>query len=126
ASATGATDYLGTSTNPESVAEEEGYLILGFVELSASPKVNKTQLTKNGDAYAYNNLKFEVDETAYVAALPEPWFLGPETSYYVQMNFFKTGKVELIPIGIKALQATFNLHFQEPPFLTLPKIPPFT
>jgi len=105
ATATGAVDYLGTSANPETVAEETGYLILGFIELAPSPKINKTQLTKNGDKYIWNNIEFEADEEFYVAALPEPWFFPPESNFYVQMNFFKTGKVELKPIGIRALQA---------------------
>jgi hypothetical protein len=105
ATATGAVDYLGTEAAPETVAEEEGYLILGFVELSTSPKINKTQLTKNGDKYVWNNVKFEVDENFYVASLTEPWFFPPESNFYVQMNFYKTGKVETIPIGIKAVQA---------------------
>lgn len=105
ASSTGAQDYLGTSANPESVAEEEGYIILGVVELSPTPKVNKIHLTKNGDPYAYNTLKFEVDESAYVAALPEPWIFTPESTFYVQANFFKTGNVEMEPIGLKVLQA---------------------
>ena len=105
ATSTGAVDYLGTSANPQSVAEEEGYLILGFIEKAPSPKVNKTQLTKNGDKYAYTPLTFEADETFYLAALPEAWFFPPESNFYVQMNFFKTGKVELKPVGIKVLQA---------------------
>jgi len=105
ATSTGAVDYLGTTTNPETVVEESGYLILGFQELSISPKINKCQLTKNGDKYIWNNIDFEADENFYVAALTEPWFFPPESNFHVQMNFYKTGKVELRPIGIRAVQA---------------------
>ena len=104
-SATGSTDYIGTSSNPESVAEEEGYVFLGLTELAASPKINKVLLTKNGDAYPYGNLNWDVDEDYYLAALPEPYFLPPETSYYITVYANKTGTTELKPIGFKVLQA---------------------
>jgi len=105
ATSTGAVNYLGTATDPEVVLEESGYLILGFQELSISPKINKCQLVKNGDKYIWNNIDFEADENFYVAALAEPWFFPPESNFYVKMNFFKTGKTELRPIGVKAVQA---------------------
>jgi len=105
ATATGPTDYLGTSANPEIVPEESGCLILGYQELSVSPKINKCQLIKNGDKYIWNNIDFEADENFYVAALAEPWVFPPESSFHVKMNFYKTGKTELKPIGVKAVQA---------------------
>ncbi|MHA1288828.1 MAG: hypothetical protein ACTSPB_15660 [Candidatus Thorarchaeota archaeon] len=105
ATATGAVDYIGTSANPETTAEEEGLIYLGFTESAVAPKTNKMLLTKNGDAYPYSNLMWESQEEFYLAALPEPYFIPPETSYYISVNFFKTGKVEMKPIGFKVLQA---------------------
>jgi len=105
ATTVGATDYLGTSTNPEATSEEEGIIILGFIEAATSPKINKTQFIKNRESFITNNLKFDADETFYVAPLVEPWFIPPESTFNVRMNFYKTGKTELIPIGVKVLQA---------------------
>lgn len=105
AASTGVVDYIGTSANPEVTAEEEGLVILGFVELAMSPKINKVQFTKNGTPYVWNNLKFETDDSFYVAALPEPWVILPESTYFARVNFFKTGKTELVPLGVKVLQA---------------------
>jgi len=105
ASSTGSTAYIGTSSAPESVAEEEGYVFLGFIEMSPTPKTNKILLTKNGDPYPYSNFVWNADEDFYLAPLPEPYFFPPESSYYINVNFHKTGSVEMKPIGFKVLQA---------------------
>jgi len=105
ATATGSVDYIGTSANPESTAEEEGIIYLGFIEEAITPKVNKVLLTKNGDPYPYSNLCWDEQRDFYLAPLPEPYFLPPETSYYISVNFFKTGKVEMKPVAFKVLQA---------------------
>jgi len=109
ASSTGSTAYIGTSSAPESVAEEEGYVFLGFIEMSPTPKTNKILLTKNGDPYPYSNLVWDADEDYYLAPLPEPYFFPPESSYYIDVNFFKTGSVEMKPVGFKVLQAKNTL-----------------
>jgi len=105
ATSTGAVEYIGTESNPETTAEEEGILYLGFLEHAVTPKTNKILLTKNGDPYPYSNLCWDEQKDFFLAPIPEPYFIPPETSYYMKVNFFKTGKVEMKPVAFKVLQA---------------------
>jgi len=100
---TGSTDYIGTSANPESVGEEEGYVFLGFLEEEPTPKINKVLLTKNNDPFPYITLPWEAQEVN-LACLPEPWILQPEVTYYVQAYAYKTGTTSMVPIAFKILQ----------------------
>ncbi|RLI83686.1 hypothetical protein DRP04_00775 [Archaeoglobales archaeon] len=102
---TGSTNYIGTSSSPESTSEEEGYVILGFAELSPTPKVNKALLTRNKDTLPYAGLDFDACGRYQIAALPEPWIIFPESNFYIQVNVYRTGTCCLKPIGYKVLQA---------------------
>jgi len=103
--ATGAKDYIGTSTSQETTTEEEGYVILGFAELSPVAKVNKALLNKNSKPLPYVGLNFDKCGGYQLAALPEPWIIFPEQSFYIQVNVFRTGACNLQPVGYKVLQA---------------------
>jgi len=101
---TGAKDYIGTSTNPQTVAEEEGIIILGFIDRVANPTVNKVILTKKGDPYPYQTLVWDANDDFPLAALPEPFIMTPETNFYIQANVFRTGICKMRPVGFKVVQ----------------------
>ena len=102
---TGSTNYIGTSSSPESTSEEEGFVILGFAELSPTPKVNKVLLTRAKEPLPYVGLDFDKCGRYQVAALPEPWVIIPEQTFYIQAYVFRTGTCCLQPIGYKVMQA---------------------
>jgi len=101
---TGAKDYIGTSASPESVAEEEGIIILGFVDRVTNPTVNKVLLTKNGDPYPYQTLNWDVIDDFPLASLPEPIIVTPESNFYIQANVYRTGICKMRPVGFKVIQ----------------------
>lgn len=101
---TGAFDYIGTSASAESVSEEEGYLIFGFIEKVPTPKVNKVMPQKNSETYPYSGLSWKSDEDVLLAPLPEPYFFPPESTFYIQGKANKTGDIELIPLGVKVMR----------------------
>ena len=101
---TGAKDYIGTSANPQSIAEEEGMIILGFIDRATIPTVNKVLLTKNGEPYPYQTLDWESVDDFPLAALPEPYIFTPETNFYIKVNVFRTGICKMKPVGFKVLQ----------------------
>jgi len=106
---TGSTDYIGTSDNPESTTEESGYVIIGFLENSPSPKINKALLSKSNEKYPYAGLEFSKCGKMQLAALPQPWIIIPEQSFYIEVYAYKTGTTELEPVGFKVMQAKNTL-----------------
>lgn len=100
----GVRDYIGTSADPQTVGEEEGIIILGFVDRVANPTVNKVLLSKNDDPYPYHTLIWDVNDDFPLAALPEPYIMTPETNFHIQANVFRIGPCKMKPIGFKVLQ----------------------
>ena len=101
----GTFDYIGTEASPQSVAEEEGYIILGFIDPVAEPVVHRAQLIKDRTEYQYVSLKFEYAKDYPLAALPEPWVILPEQSFHIKVKNKATGRTKLHPIAFKICRA---------------------
>ena len=102
-SSAGVADYIGTDASPESTAEEEGYVILGFEDPVPEPIVIRAQLIRDGDKLQYVSLRFTGDYP--VAALPEPWVILPEQTFQIKVRTSSAGKTKLKPIGFKIMRA---------------------
>jgi len=101
----GVFDYIGTDTNPQNVSEEEGYIILGFIDTVAEPVVHRAQIIKDKTEYQYVSLKFEYADEYPLAALPQPWVILPEQSFIIKVKNKATGRTKLEPIGFKICRA---------------------
>jgi len=98
-------EYIGTSSNPEQTAEEEGIIILGFMEKSPVPKIDQVQLKKNGEDYIPQFLEWDAVEDEPFVPLPEPYVMLPETNFQLKVHASVDGETEFVPVGFKILQA---------------------
>ena len=108
---TGPKDYIGTEASPQTIGEEEGMIILGFIDTATEKTVNKVLLTKNGEPYPYHTLVWEAVDDFPVAALPEPYIFTPETNFHIQAYVYKTGYCKMRPLGFKVLQGKNIMKF---------------
>ena len=108
-SSTGWTDWAFSESSPDTVAEEEAFIILGWYNPIDVPKVSQVQLIKNGDKYVPETLSltFRTKSDAYGAHQNrEPWVLGPESTYAIRSYATATGDDKLTPIGFKIARAS--------------------
>lgn len=101
----GVENYIGTADEPESTNEEEGFIFLGFIDPVADPIIIRSQIVKDKTESQYAALKFEYSDGYPLAALPEPWVILPEQSYYIQVRNKATGLTKLEPIAFKITRA---------------------
>jgi len=98
-------DYVGTDADPETTKEEEGIIILGFLDLNPDPKIYKVRLMKNGEYYIPQELEFDKLESDNFVALPEPYVILPESTYQIKAKAYEDGDTYLIPVGFRVLMA---------------------
>ena len=105
---TGWTDWAYSSSSPKDVGEEEGYIILGFVDLVEDPKIDAVKMYKDGDNYVPTYLSWDFHEDTrriYAQELPEAWLFPPESSFAIRAHVRATGSDKLVPIGFRVLEA---------------------
>jgi len=101
----GVIEYIGTENNPESTAEEEGYIILGFIDPVAEPIITKAQIVKDNTRYQSVDLCFNYSSGYPLAALPEPWVILPEQEFFIKVKAKDSGVTRLEPVGFKIQRA---------------------
>ena len=101
----GTIEYIGTEADPETTAEEEGIIILGFIDPVAESVITKAQIVKDNTRYQSADLCFNYSSGYPLAALPEPWVILPEQNFYIKVKAKDSGVTKLEPIGFKIQRA---------------------
>jgi len=84
------------------MAEEEAFVLLGFVNDAAAPCSNGYQITMNTEPYDIEDMDFEMVQPLTGTSLWEmkrPWTIPPEQSGWVHLRYFQAGIDECKPIG---------------------------
>lgn len=105
---TGNFNFLGSSSNPESMSttSPEAELHMGFIDPVESPKLNAYQYYRFGDAVGpaqalnWRHRKTMGDGSLPAFRLPRPFAALPGDTYYVRARVEETGYDRLQPVAI--------------------------
>ena len=85
------------------MATTEGLAILGFANPAAAPCVDAVQVRYLAQNYNIQNLDFELANPFIgdaICELKQPFFLYPQETGLITVNYYQVGQDELRPIGL--------------------------
>lgn len=112
--ASGTSDFISTFTAPRSVAEEEGEVILAFMDQQNKPLIDACQFQKDADALVIEPLAFRARKNFVVtsgetetpiAKLRRVLIAPPESTYAMKIHAVASGVDSLEPIGFRIRKA---------------------
>lgn len=117
--ATGTINWLAETK----ALEEEGLIILGWIDPIEDPKINRILYTKDGDPITAQTLTFEVRKGLGITDLPvseqkQPLIVPPEHKIKIDMHAFATGDDRIQPIGFHIRKASDFMSLPGPIFGT--------
>ncbi len=92
--------WFKSSATPLSIAEEEGYIIVGAIDPVVDPVITRVMIVKNSDPVPWQAINWEILESN-VMAFKEPILLLPDTTAYGLKYPKSAGTDQLTPLGLK-------------------------
>ena len=113
--ASGTSDFISTFTVPRSIPEDEGEVILGFMDLVNKPLVDRLQFQKDKDSLVIEPLAWRARKNFAVtsgqsetpiAKLRRVLIAPPESTYACKIHAVVSGADSLQPIGFRIRKAS--------------------